>query len=297
MRKESLLGCAKKLDNVDWFNCDVDREQEYPFYIQDTTHIGTKLRNFFLKTIKKPNKLPFGKNFFIQMQHLNDLVTHISKDKHNLTPTALNPLDRQNFDSVLRICDPKVTNLLRENVRGSQATIKFLEIVRNIIESYMNHTLSPIERVNKIWYAVFMIRIWRHYVLSQKDLTLGENFLTLNCYVCIELNAHSLVLLLLYLNKAHMPHLFLPHLFGSQQCEAIFRQIRSFTSTYSTVANCSVKEILSRISKILLQSEISFNYNSFKFPRLGHHHLKIFKQEMPTPRARHFFLMILLIKN
>lgn len=127
-----------------------------------------------------------------------------------------------------------------------------------------------------------MIRIWRQYVLSQKDLTLGENFLTLNCYVCIELNAHSLVLLLLYLNKTHMPHLFLPHLFGSQQCEAIFRQIRSFTSTYSTVANCSVKEILSRISKILLQNEISFNYNSFKFPRLGHHQLKIFKQEMPT---------------
>lgn len=85
--------------------------------------------------------------------------------------------------------------------------------------------------------------------------------------------------------KTNKTDLFLPHLFGSQQCEALFRQVRSFTSTYSTVANCSVKEILSRISKIQLQSEIAYNnYESFKFPRLGnsHGHLQSIKCELPT---------------
>lgn len=146
----------------------------------------------------------------------------------------------------------------------------------------MDYTLSPLERVHKIWYAVFIIRIWRNYIVSREDLSLKENFLTLNCYVCIELNAHSLILLLLHLKQTNSSNFFLPHLFGSQQCESLFRQIRSFTSTYSTVANCSVKEILSRVSKIQLQSEISFKYNCFKFPRLGHNHLKIIKSEMPS---------------
>lgn len=76
----------------------------------------------------------------------------------------------------------------------------------------------------------------------------------------------------MYLKEKNMPHLFVPHLFGSQQCEKFFRQIRSFTTTYSTVANCSVKEILGRISKIQLLNEILYNNSSnFKFPSLGTH--------------------------
>lgn len=50
----------------------------------------------------------------------------------------------------------------------------------------------------------------------------------------------------------------------------MFRLIRSFTSTYSTVANCSVKEAISRISKIQLQNDI-MNATSpqYVYPRLN----------------------------
>lgn len=54
-----------------------------------------------------------------------------------------------------------------------------------------------------------------------------------------------------------MPHLFAPQYFDSQPCEGFYRMIRSFTSTYSTVANCTVKQILGRIHKIQLQGDIS----------------------------------------
>lgn len=91
-----------------------------------------------------------------------------------------------------------------------------------------------------------------------------------NCYTCIEINAHSLVVCMIQLKNANLSHLFQPHQYGSQQCESIFRQIRSFTSTYSTVANCSVKEILERISKIQLQNDIiSKSGPNFKFPRIS----------------------------
>lgn len=157
------------------------------------------------------------------------------------------------------MCDPKVINLLRSSVVGSQGTIKFLEIMRAIIDSYLQIDLTRLERTNKMFYAVFMIRIWRDFIVSTNKLTLKENFLSLHCYTCIELNAHSLVLCLLYLRKENLSNLFHTLLFGSQQCESLFRQLRSMTTTYSTVINCSVKEILERISKIHFQNEITQN--------------------------------------
>lgn len=81
-----------------------------------------------------------------------------------------------------------------------------------------------------------------------------------------------------------MSELFLTHLFGSQPCEALFRQIRSFTSTYSTVANCTVKEILARVSKIQLQNDTACNTSSFTFPRAKNifESSKNLKFELPT---------------
>lgn len=107
MRELSSLGCESNLfDAVNWFSCGAQRDgNKYPFYIQDTTHIATKLRNRFLKTIKSPSLFPFGKKIIIQQSHLQ--VDNFSKDKHNLTATILNPIDKQNFDSALGMCDSK----------------------------------------------------------------------------------------------------------------------------------------------------------------------------------------------
>lgn len=127
---------------------------------------------------------------------------------------------------------------------------------RDILDSYMDVHLPPLIRIEKIWTAVFILRIWRQHVKLQKKRVTNDRFLTANCYSCIELNALSLVQCMLYLKEHDLPNLFLPHHYNSQVCESIFRQIRSFTSTYSTVANCSIKEILSRISKIQLQNKI-----------------------------------------
>lgn len=163
-----------------------------------------------------------------------------------------------------------MTELLRKSVEDSEGTAKFLEIMRDVISAYMAPNLTPLERIRKIWHSLFLIRIWRGYVLSTKNLTLKKNFWTQYCYICIELNAHSLVLLLLHMKKNDMSKLFKPDLFSSQPCESLFRTVRSFTSTYSTVVNCSVKEILERMNKIQLQGDIATqNAGNFIFPRVN----------------------------
>jgi len=66
-------------------------QQSSQCYIQDTVHIGTKLRTRLLK----PNvTLPIG-NFLISASHLQELIETYSKDKHLLRRSDLNPR-RQN---------------------------------------------------------------------------------------------------------------------------------------------------------------------------------------------------------
>lgn len=222
-----------------------------------------------LRTISNEKKLPFGKHY-INWNHLHFLLCNFSKGEHQLTATVLNPVDRQNFVSVLRMCHPRVINLLIQNVKDSQATVVFLNLMRDVIDYFLDQNISSLERIRKMWYPIFIIRIWRQFIKSHKRYTLKDNFLTLNCYTCLELNAHSLVLCMLHLQKINRPDLFLPYLFESQPCECMFRQFRSFSSTYSTVTNCTIKDAISRISKIQLQNEIAHSTSPyFVYPRLG----------------------------
>lgn len=267
MRKLSQVGIpSTTLLNVEWFSC--GNNLSPPFYIQDTPHIATKLRTWTLKTkgARNAKKFPFG-NFFIDIAHVQRLLDEKSKGLHRLTKTVLNPIDRQNYDSAKRLFHPRVMNLLKEIVPRSDATVKFLEFAGNVIDAFENELLLPLQRVEKMWYSLFMIRLWRQYIIQTKSLTLKHNFLTSNCYSCLELNAHGLILIMLNLKNTNQSELFKPGNYSSQPCEAFYRQIRSMSTVYSTVTNCSVKEILGRVKKIQLQNNISASNREFIFPR------------------------------
>lgn len=238
------------------------------------------MRNFLLGFSKRP--LKFGPKYFIDLQHLYFLLNNYPRDQHLLTASVLNPTDRQNFSSVLRMCSVKVTKLLKLEVNNSDASVYFLEMIRDVLDSFMDVNLSPLIRVEKIWFHLFVLRIWRQHVQSERS-ALMNNFLTSNCYSCIELNAYGLLLCLMYLKEQNLPSWFLPFLYSSQQCESLFRQLRSFTSTYSTVACCSVNEILYRISKIQMQNEIvHINAKNFVYPRSSKKTDSNFVHELPT---------------
>lgn len=266
MRYLSKLGSSENFMELHLFKC-AYIENHWLFFVQDIIHIATKLRNFLLRTLQEKRIIPFG-NQNITIKHLFSLLVKFPKDAHQLTASVLNPNDRQNFESVRRMIDTKVIHLLKTEIENSDATVLFLELVRDIIDSYMDPMLLPLERVQKIWYAIFVFRIWREFISKNKKYTLQENCLTTNCYSCIELNGRSLVQIMLYLKENAMEELFVPSLFSSQQCESTFRQLRSLTSAYSTVTNCTVKEALSRINKIQFQNEIiHLTSPNFFFPR------------------------------
>lgn len=153
MRRLSNLGSDSN-DFPTWFSC--GQMNGDPFYVQDTIHIATKIRNFLLNMFWKNKMIPFGKHF-VKMDHLFCLLNMFSKDRHELTLSILSPTDRQNFKSVLRMCDSKVIVLLRGNVKNSEATVIFIQMLRDIIHSYIDPNLTPLQRIRKIWYPLFLI--------------------------------------------------------------------------------------------------------------------------------------------
>lgn len=57
---------------------------------------------------------------------------------------------------------------------------------------------------------------------------------------------------------------------GANSAKVTFRQIRSLSSSYSTVTNANLLEIIQKISKIELQNEIAhIKLTHFNFPRIG----------------------------
>lgn len=298
MRANSCLGQSSSLfSNSEMFMC--GNKMEPPFFTQDPPHIGTKARNLVLKTKANPKRLPFGKEHFIKMAHLQVLVERFNKSEHLLTRSTLNPKDRQNYDSVLKICDKRVTNMLKKHVDDSAATVIFLDsIILNSIESFMSDKISPLERVEKMWKAVFMARIWKYFVLKHPRYTLKNHFMSSNLYSCLEQNAHSLVLIILFLKENNLNHLFIPWFYNSQACEKFYAQMRALCSTYSMIATCSVKEAVSRVSKIHLLSDISNDKESgFVFPTSDRIQSLSVQNSFDLPSKDEIFQSILKSKN
>ena len=90
-----------------------------------------------------------------------------------------------------------------------------------VSSSFLDKKLSPLERVYRMWYSVFSVRLWRLSILQDEEYTLAVNYLSLNNYLSIEINAHGLVLLILQCQDR--PEELQPWDNTSQPCESHFR--------------------------------------------------------------------------
>lgn len=220
--------------------------------IQDPTHVATKLRNRVLKT---SIVLPLG-NKQISFAHLKILINSVQKSIHGLTITDIDPKDRQNFRSFEKITSERIRNALSEYVMDSQGTVKFLEKCHQITSSFMENDLTPLERVYRIWNALYFLRIWRLWIKSTLGYTLENNFITSNCYNCIEINAAALIGLIKQFRDEKTPEKFLLSLFDSQICEKMFRHFRSMGTANYTKINFTMFELLNMARRVEIKNSI-----------------------------------------
>ena len=235
-------------------------------YVQDIVHVGVKLKS---RLLKPSVLLPMGPQFCASGNHLQIVRMEYGKDEHNLRERDVTHKDKQNFDAVLHIMNS--CHLLK-TIPEAKGTAVYVEMMKCVVDSYLDKSLSPLDRIEKAWYANFFARYWKQWMLLSDKYTLKDNFLTSNAYQCIELNAHALITFLMNArdNANSNDVVFLPWLLGSQTCERIFRSARSMSTVFSSVLNFSILGLLRRLHRLNIQSVLQADAakSGIKFPQM-----------------------------
>ncbi|KAE8749140.1 hypothetical protein FOCC_FOCC004046 [Frankliniella occidentalis] len=226
--------------------------------VQDSIHIGTKLKS---RLLKPSVILPAGSKFVVSSGHLVELIDkHMLKSHHLLSHTDINPKDKMNYEAMRRMSDKEVIKLLRLKVAGSEATALYLDMMREVVEAFASMELLPLARIEMIWKWVFYLRIWRDWVLKTDGYNLENNFITSNAYQCIEVNAHAIIQAVTMFRDCEDHKSFLPWLMSSQPCESTFRALRSAQVSFSILEmqNCIRRIDTMASSQLSLQEKIIF---------------------------------------
>lgn len=256
------------------------RTSETLCFLQDIVHILTKLRNRLLKA----SMLFLLGNKLISVSHLKILINEVSKAEHGLVFSDICPDDRQNYRSFEKVMEERVVNGLTENVIGSEGTIMYIRLSKDIKISLYDDNVHPLVRIGKIWETTYFLRAWRKW-LHDMDKSVEDNFISRNAYACIELNATNLVLLAKSFRNQNKERLFMPSLFNSQPNEETFRQLRSMGTMNFTKINFTLLELFHLVGRIELQNDIVYvklaDIN-ISFPRNKINEMTLNQFELPS---------------
>ncbi|KAE8747043.1 hypothetical protein FOCC_FOCC006298 [Frankliniella occidentalis] len=220
-----------------WFSA---KKKVKQVFIQDHIHIGAKLKT---RLLKPSIILPLGQNHVASRGHLVELIQTVSKDQHELYDAHINVKDKMNYRAVQMITAEKVTALLRSDISDSHGTALYLDMIREILNSFIQVSLKPLERITMLWKWVFFLRMWRAWISGSSDYTVKNNFISSNSYACIEINAHCLIQLIISLRDSEKHSLFMPWKLSSQECEKTFRILRSAVASHCGVVSFSILDL------------------------------------------------------
>ena len=218
------------------------------------------------------NKILIIGNSVACRAHLVILINEKSKAEHGLVISDLAKTDTMSFHTAEKCSSERVIKALSAAPQN-QGTIIYLELMQSLIKAYMLPETLPEERIFNALYSVFFARIWKQSLINAKSeslknhQSLSENFITSNCFACIEINMHSLINFLIFCRDKDKPEIFLPTMMSSQPCEAFFRTFRSMTATESTVVNFNMLDLLYRAKRAHMIGKLEVKLPDFKFSR------------------------------
>lgn len=123
----------------DW-SCFFLRKNQMFLFFQDSVHLVTKWRNRLLSSTAD---LYFG-DFKVSIDHVAKLIDdeEYTKLDHGLTKSDINPKDRQNYKSCIRLISYDVLNILLKDDEA-YGTVIYLKLLKMIVRSYI-HIEEPI---------------------------------------------------------------------------------------------------------------------------------------------------------
>ena len=126
--------------NWPWFFL---RRKQLFLVFQDPTHIATKWRN---RLLSRTAKLTIGK-YEISIEHLRSIYSSAkySKLDHGLTKSDLNPKDKQNYHSCLRIASSDLLDIVKEE-KSMKGTFIYLKMLQLLIMTYIDRSTDIVTR-------------------------------------------------------------------------------------------------------------------------------------------------------
>lgn len=123
-----------------WFF--LEKNQLLLFY-QDPVHLVTKWRNRLFSTIAD---LCFGIDK-ISIKHIEELIDddRYTKLDHGITRSDINPKDRQNYRSCVKLISDDVINLLNDR-KDTKGTVIYLMLLKMIVRAYIDKSTTLSER-------------------------------------------------------------------------------------------------------------------------------------------------------
>ena len=127
--------------------------------------------------------------------------------------------------------------------------------------AYVYEDTSDKDRIINAVFATMFMRIWAQY-LNNNSMS-KKYFITVNAFECLELN---LIFLIKMIKCDKLQYIFL---LSSQNNEAFFRSLRSFTGMESSAVNCSVKSFIMRVQKMQAEERLMYDFReNVKFHKL-----------------------------
>ena len=234
-------------------------------FAQDVIHLLAKMRT---RLLLPSNILVLG-DVNACAAHLKFIISDFPKEQHGLSARCLDVRDKQNYSCIETILGDGVFECLEklDNKLCTKGTRKYLEIMRNIRDSFLNKSLSLQKRLYLAWKSLFQLRIWRVW-LNMNGYKEEDHFVTSNAYICLELNCHFLLNVAINVKNGIFPPEALRFwLCGSQACEETFRILRSMSPMFSTIVNFTVKGIIQRVHRLNYLSSIECS-EIIAFPRV-----------------------------
>jgi hypothetical protein len=125
-----------------------------------------------------------------------------------------------------------------------------------LIDSYLNREIVPLERIKMSMTAFFFLRFWREHVINMSKkypdfVSVSKNFLSDQSFAIFTSLAESMVLLV----KAHRDYYtnypFLPWMHGSEACEHFFGVARQINSDFNYAELLQLVPKISQCAKAL----------------------------------------------
>ncbi|RHZ82106.1 hypothetical protein Glove_114g59 [Diversispora epigaea] len=218
------------------FNCPVFSNIGPVLRIQDPKHVKKTARNVVMSGARV---LTFGKHIAC-FEHFLKLVNLPNSVLYN---GDVIKLDRQDDGAAYRsFCHQNLAQCLngKEIKEGYEG---------ELVDSYLNREICPIERMRMCMMAYFFLRLWHFHIDTMAHkyphyISVRENFMATQSYSIFSSLSESMMILI----KAHREYYsefpLIPWMHGSEACEHVFGIARQICTDFDFA------ELLQMVSKI-----------------------------------------------